>query len=101
MFRTFNGGVDGAVVKALFHDWNCLCNFIQNSIRMGWTGGRHFLLQYKFGDKTVTIRSQIHCWSIPIPFLLSSYLFGETFEKLNTVTVKRIKKTRLIRIWSN
>ena len=34
MFWAFNGGVDGAVVKALFHDWKCLCNFIQNSIRM-------------------------------------------------------------------
>ena len=68
---------------------------------MGWIGGRHFLLQYKFGDKTVTICSQIHCWSIPIPFLLSSYLFGENFEKLNIVAVKSTKKTRLIHIWSN
>ena len=68
---------------------------------MGWTGGSSFLLQYKFGDKTVIIRSQIHRWSIPIPFLLSSYLFGENFEKLNTVAVKTTKKTRLVHIWSN
>ena len=48
------------------------------------------------------IGKQIHRWSIPIPFLLSSYLFGENFEKLNTVAVvKTTKKTRLIHIWSN
>ena len=69
---------------------------------MGWTGGRQFNLQYKFGDKTVTIHSHIHHWSIPIPFLLSLYLFGENFDKLNTVAVvKTTKKTRLIHIWSN
>ena len=65
--------------------------------------------QYKFGDKTMIISTYIHCWSIPIPFLLSLYLFGENFEKLNTVVVvkttvvvvKTTKKTRLIHIWSN
>ena len=56
---------------------------------------------YKFSNKTVTINTHIHCWLIPIPFLLSCYLFGENFEKVNTVTVKSKKKTRLIDIWSN
>ena len=32
---------------------------------------------------------------------MSLYLFGENFEKLNTVAVKSTKKTRLIHIWSN
>ena len=99
---SFKGGVDGAVVTSLFHDWNCLCNFIRKSIRKGWTGGKHFCSLYKFGDETVKIRKQIHRWSIPIPFLLSLYLFGEKFEKLDTVAVvKSTKRTRLIHIWSN
>ena len=33
MFLAFKGGVDGAVVTSLFHDWNCLCNFIRKSIQ--------------------------------------------------------------------
>ena len=68
---------------------------------MGWTRGKHFNAQYKFGNKTVTIPSHIHRWSIPIPFFLSCYLFGENFEKLNSDTVKRTKKTRMIHIWTN
>ena len=60
MFWAFNGGVGGVVVTALFHDWNCLCNFIQKSIQKEWTGGSQFCLLYKFGDKTVMIGKQIH-----------------------------------------
>ena len=69
---------------------------------MRWTKDKYMTAQYKFGDKTMTIGTHhIHCWSIPISFLLSCYLFGENFEKVNTDTVKRTKKTRLIHIWSN
>ena len=39
--------------------------------------------------------------SIPIPFLLSCYLFGESFEKVAKLTVKKTAKSRLINIWSN
>ena len=59
------------------------------------------IAQYKFSDKAMTIGTHIHHLSIPIPFLLFYYLFCDNFEKVNTDTVKRTKKTRLINIWSN
>ena len=68
---------------------------------MGWIRDKHLITQYKSGDEIVTIGTHIHCWLIQIPFLLSCYLFGENFEKVNTDTIKRTKKTRLIHIWSN
>ena len=49
----------------------------------------------------MTIGTHIHWWLISIPFLLSCYLFGENFEKVNTDTVKRTKKSRFIRNWIN
>ena len=39
--------------------------------------------------------------SIPIPFLLSCFLFGESFEKVAKLTVKKTAKSRLINIWIN
>ena len=54
-----------------------------------------------FGGDRVELTNMIYRNSIPIPFLLSSYLFGESFEKVAKLTVKKTAHSRLINIWSN
>ena len=51
MFLAFKGGVDGAVVTSLFHDWNCLCNFIRKSI------------QVKDGTETYNFEEKVRAYS--------------------------------------
>ena len=54
-----------------------------------------------FGGDRVELTKMVYRNSIPIPFLLSSYLFGESFEKVAKLTVKKTAHSRLINIWSN
>ena len=100
IFQSFNGGLDGAIVKSLFHDWKNLCHLIQKTIHKGNSDKRKRNI-IKFGGNAVELVKMVYRSFIPIPFLLSCYLFGESFEKVTKLTVKKTAKSRLISIWSN
>ena len=100
MFHSFKGGLEGALIKSLFHDWKHLCHYIRKSIHEGYYAHRR-KKYVMFGGDRVELTKMVYRNSIPIPFLLSSYLFGESFEKVAKLTVKKTAHSRLINIWSN
>ena len=100
MFQSFNEGLEGAIVKLLFHDWNHLYHSIQKTILERYYDQRKRKV-IKFGGDDVELCKMVYRNSIQIPFLLSCFLFGESFEKVAKLTVKKTVKSILINIWSN
>ena len=70
MFQSFNGGLEGAIVKWLLNDWKYLCHLIRKAIHKGCDQDRA-RTQIKFGGNDVELCRMIYRSLIPISFLLS------------------------------